>query len=312
MKRPEFESKALPRTPLTGLAWQELGPFAVHSLYEPLMGSGSSLYEFKRLGLRVFGSEWLEAAYLGSKALNENNSTRLSADEIARFSPGRDPRLAAYPRFALWVERGFFDEEQAAWLGYWRDQLDGLSAASAGLVVVAVQWVINNWLDRAEGGQKALPGGLAISVYMKRVNQWIWDNGQANRTMLGDSVALAQEIQADACYVYLPPHRVAIDMRDWLLEAWWQGTAVPDLKAFYDDNPFYGTVDEYRQAVTRLFDHLEQIPLWVVQYRSDDLESLWDEQPAWLNRPHREILPPTSLPTDGAGERLLLAKRKSS
>ncbi|MNX12623.1 hypothetical protein D3C86_424080 [compost metagenome] len=312
MKRPEFESQSLPRTPLTGLAWEELAPFEVHSLYEPLMGAGSSLYEFKRQGLRVLGSEWLEGAYLGSKALNENNSIRLSEEQISRFTPEAAPNLAHHSRFAAWVERGFFDSNQAAWLGYWRDQLDATSPSTKGLVLVAVGWVMNNWLDRAETGQKPLPGGTALGFYMKRVNQWIWDNGQANQTMLGDSVQLARQVEADACYLYLPPPRVAIDMRDWLIEAWWQGGSVPDLKAFYDGNPFYGTVEDYQAAVSLLFDHLEQIPLWVVQYRSDELDPLWGETPAWLESRDRLIQPHAGLGVSTPGERLMLAKRKSS
>lgn len=311
-KRPEFERKTLPRTPLTGLASEELAQFGVHSLYEPLMGSGSSLYEFKRQGLRVLGSEWLEGAYWGSKALNENNSTRLSDAQMARFTPDSEPNLAQHPRFAAWVERGFFESKQVAWLGYWRDQLESVGPTGAGLVAVAVSWVMNNWLDRAETGQKPLPGGTAIGYYMKRVNQWVWDNGQPNLTMLGDSVMLAQQVEADACYLYLPPPRVAIDMRDWLLEAWWQGESVPDLKAFYDGNPFYGTLEEYQQAVKVLFEHLEQIPLWVVQYRSDELDTLWGAEPSWLERHDRDVQPHAGLEGCQAGERMMLAKRKSS
>lgn len=312
MKRPEFQNRTLPRTPLTGLAWEELVPYDIHSLYEPLMGAGSSLYEFKRQGVRVLGSEWLEGAYLGSQALNENNSSRLSDAEMARFTPLAPPNLAQHPRFAAWVERGFFDSTQAAWLGFWRDQFEGLSAPSAGLVMVAVGWVMNNWLDRAETGQKPLPGATAISVYMKRVNQWVWDNGHANQIMQGDSVQLARDIVADACYLYLPPPRVAIDMRDWLQEAWWQGASVPDLKAFYDGNPFYGTLEDYQAAVAKLFDHLEQIPLWVVQYRSDELDPLWGTKPSWLESRDRHVQPHAGLEAATPGERLMLATRHSS
>lgn len=312
MKRPEFESKTLPKTPLTGLAWEELAPFGIHSLYEPLMGNGSSLYEFKRQGLRVLGSEWLEGAYWGSKALNENNTHRLSDLQMARFTPDQPPNLAHHPRFAAWVERGFFDEKQAAWLGYWRDLFEATPDVPSGLVLVAVGWVMNNWLDRAETGQKALAGATAMSFYMKRVNQWIWDNGHENLTLLGDSIHLARQVEADACYLYLPPPQVAIDMRDWLLEAWWQGLEVPDLKAFYDGNPFYGPLEDYQAAVKALFDHLEQIPLWVVQYRREELDPLWGELPAWLDGRDHHVQPQAGFKNGDAGERLMLAKRKSS
>lgn len=312
MKRPEFDSPSLPKTPLTSLAWQELAPFEVQSLYEPLMGNGNSLYEFKRLGLQVLGSEWLGGAYRGSQALNENNRTRLSPEEIARFTPEAAPNLAHHPRFAAWVERGFFDEKQAAWLGYWRDQLEELNETSMGLVLVALRWVMQHWLDRAELGQDPLPGGTIMSFFMKRVNQWIWDNGQANMTLQGDSIALARDIRADACYLYLPPPRVALDMRDWLVEAWWQGLSVPDLKAFYDENPFYGPVEDYQSAVAALFDHLEQIPLWVVQYRSEELDPLWGEEPAWLSSRDRLVEAHAGRAFEASGERLMLAKRKGA
>jgi hypothetical protein len=101
-------------------------------------------------------------------------------------------------------------------------------------------------------------------------------------------------------------------MRDWLLEAWWQGASVPDLKAFYDGNPFYGTLEDYQEAVKALFDHLEQIPLWVVQYRSDELDALWGDLSAWLERRDRLVQPHAGLSGEQAGERLLLAQRKSS
>lgn len=312
MRRPEFQPKAMPKTPLTSLAWEELARFGVGSIYEPLMGTGSSLYEFKRQGVRVVGSEWLEGAYWGSKALTENNSTRLSPAEMARFTPDTPPRLERHPRFAAWVERGFFDEPQAAWLGYWRDQFESVSDYPSGLLALAVRWVMNNWLDRAEVGQSSLEGGTAIGFYMKRVNQWIWDNGQANLALLGDSVALAQGVEADACYLYLPPPQVAVSMRDWLLEAWWQGIPVADLKAFYDGNPFYSTLEEYQGAVTTLFENLDHIPLWVVQYRCEELDALWGEQPSWLA--DRDLIAQQHLGMGGgaSAERLMLAKRKSS
>jgi hypothetical protein len=130
--------------------------------------------------------------------------------------------------------------------------------------------------------------------------------------MLGDSVQLARQVEADACYLYLPPPRVAIDVRDWLQEAWWQGSSVPDLKAFYDSNPFYGMLEDYQAAVSALFDHLEQIPLWVVQYRSDELDPLWGTSPSWLESRDRLIQPHEGLGSGTPGERLMLAKRKSS
>jgi hypothetical protein len=306
MKRPEFELSALPKTPLTGLAWEALAPYGIRSLYEPLMGTGNSLYEFKRRGIRVLGSEWLEGGFQGARALNENNSQRLSEAEMARFTPQTPPNLAHHPRFAPWVERGFFDEKQAAWLGYWRDQLDALPEATAGLLSVAVGWVMNAWTSRSEAKQSP-SGQTAISFFMKRVNQWVWDNGENNLVMRGDSVAIAREVRADACYLYLPPPRVAIDMPDWLQEAWWQGSSVADLQAFYAANPFYGPVEDYQAAVTTLLDHLEAIPLWVVQYRSSELDPLWGQPPAWLEGRDRHPLPHPGLDTD---ERLLLIEVK--
>ncbi|GEM_PF-2421187 len=309
MKRPEFELKSLPKTPLTGLAWEGLAPHGVRSVYQPLMGSGSSLYEFKRLGIRVLGSEWLKGAFSRSKALIENNSLHLTDVQMSRFTPEQAPNLAHHPRFAAWVERGFFDEKQAAWLGFWRDQLDALPAPASELILLAVSWVMNNWLDRAETGQTPLLGGTAVSLFMKRVNQWIWDNQQENLLWLGDSVDHARTVDADACYLYLPRPRVAIEMRDWLLEAWWQGSSVADLKAFYDENPFYGTTEDYQAAVIALFDHLEPIPLWVVQYRRDELDPLWGSPPAWLANRGRIAHPHPSVGEGGSEECLLFVAR---
>lgn len=309
MKRPEFDLAALPKTPLTGLAWEAFAALDVRSIYEPMMGTGSSLYEFKRRGARVLGSEWLEASFASARALVENNSQRLSEAEMLRFTPATTPNLANHPRFAPWVERGFFDEKQASWLGFWRDQLESLDPTQAALVSVAVGWIMNAWAVQSEPRKTALPGRAVMSLYLKRVNQWIWDNGAVNSIGRGDSVALARNVQADAAYLYLPPPRVAIEMPDWLREAWWQGSSVADLQEFYAANPFFGPLEDYQAAVKTLFDHLEDIPCWIVQYRASELDPLWSDAPAWMAGRGRQATPLPGSDAPASDERMLLIRR---
>ncbi|HEY9898549.1 MAG TPA: hypothetical protein V6D00_05150 [Pantanalinema sp.] len=305
--RPDFMQQAMPKTPLPGLAWEALAPLGVKSLYEPFAGLGANLYAFKRNGVRVLGSELLESTTGASRALNANNATRLSPEAIARFSAATPPTLAAYPRFSPWVERHFFDEAQAAHLGYWREQLEALSGYERDLALVAVAWMIDNWIKRLEqpGTPSASPS--ALSLYLKRANQWVWDNGASNDVRRGAPIAVAPSVQADACYLYLEPPLVAIDLRSWLLEAWFQGEPEADLSAFYRDNPFYAPADEYRQGVEALFASLQHIPIWAIQYRTEELDALWGDHPSWLSG--RELVAQQHLGMgEGAeGEMLLVA-----
>lgn len=309
MKRPEFDLSALPKTPLTGLAYETLATLDVRSLYQPMMGCGNSLYEFKRRGIRVLGSEWLAGSFAGARALVENNHLRLSESEIARFTPETSPNLAEYPRFAPWVERGFFDSRQAAWLGFWRDQLETLDSSRAALASVAVGWAMSAWTGSKEPRTSQAPSGSVMRFYMNRLNRWIWDNGESNRLYHGDSVSVARDVQADAAYLYLPPPRVAVEMPDWLREAWWQGSSVADLQDFYAENPFFGPMEDYQAAVKALLDHLEAIPVWIVQYRASELDPLWSDPPAWLSGRDRQATPHPDLDAARSDERLLLVTR---
>lgn len=307
--RPDFTPQAMPRTPLPGLAWEALAPLGVKSLYEPFSGLGANLYAFKRNGVKVIGSDLLASTTSASRALNANNTTRLSAEAIARFSPAAPPNLADYPRFAPWVERHFFDGKQAAYLGFWREQLDGLSGFERDLAVVAVAWMIDNWIKRLEQPGTTGASPSALSIYLKRANQWVYDNGAVNEICQAAPIAFAPTVQADACYLYLEPPLVAIDLRSWLLEAWYQGEPEADLSAFYRDNPFYAPADEYRQGVEALISSLQHLPIWAIQYRTEELDALWGDHPSWLAG--REVVAQQHLGmgTGAEGEMLLVAVR---
>lgn len=307
--RPDFTQQAMPKTPLPGLAWEALAPLGVKSLYEPLTGLGANLYAFKRNGVRVIGSELLESTWSASRALNANNGTRLSPEAIARFTVATPPTLAEFPRFAPWVERHFFDEKQAAYLGYWREQLETLAGYERDLALVAVAWMIDNWIKSLEQPGVSPAGVSALGLYLKRANQWVWDNGAQNDILCGAPISLAPTVQADACYLYLEPPMVAIDLRSWLLEAWFQGEPEADLSAFYRDNPFYAPVDEYRDGVNALFAGLQHIPIWAIQYRTEELDALWGDHPSWLEG--RELVAQQHLGMgEGAeGEMLYVAVR---
>lgn len=299
----------MPKTPLPSLAWEELGPRGVQSIYDPFMGNGSSLYAFKRYGVRVIGSDLLESTWCSARALAENNSVRLSEEAIASFASAEAPNLSAYPRFASWVERGLFTESQAAWLGYWRTRFDALEGYASGLAVVAVGWILDNWLKPLEQPGASTAGPSALTLFLKRANQWVWDNGQANEILRGNPLEIAPRVRADACYLYLEPPMVSIDLRTWLCEAWVQGRPEADLADFYQDNPFYASLEEYRQRVITLFERLEHIPVWAIQYRTEELDLVWGDHPSWLAGRDLVAQQHLGMGPDASGEMVCVAVR---
>lgn len=309
--RPELIRNAMPKTPLPSLAWEELAPRGVSSIYEPFMGMGSNLYAFKRYGLKVIGSDLLESTCCASRAINENNSTRLSAEAIATFASPQPPTLDSHGRFASWAARGFFDPQQAAWLGYWRDQLESLDGYARDLAVVAVGWILDNWLKPLDQPGTASASPSAMTLFLKRANQWVWDNGQPNVALRGRPVDVAAAVAADACYLYLEPPMLAIDLRSWLFEAWLQGGSEAHLGGFYDDNPFYGPLEVYRQGVRQLFERIEHIPIWAIQYRTEELDAVWGDRPTWLAGRSLVAQQHLGMGPDAAGEMLCVAVRPS-
>lgn len=307
--RPEFTRQAMPKTPLPSLAWEQLAPRGVQSIYDPFMGVGSNLYAFKRYGVKVIGSDMLESTWRTSRALTENNSTRLSEEAIASFMTAEAPNLVTYNRFASWVERGLFSEHQAAWLGYWREQLENLEGYGYDLALVAVGWVLDNWLKPFEQPGVSSASPSAMGLFLKRANQWVWDNGHANAALLGAPSEIAPFVTADACYLYLEPPMVAIDLRSWLFEAWFQGRPEADLKGFYRDNPFFAPIEEYRQGVQKLFEGLEHIPIWAIQYRTEELDALWGDHPSWLSGRDLVAQQHLGMGANAAGEMICVAIR---
>lgn len=299
----------MPKTPLPSLAWDELAPRGVHSIYDPFMGTGNSLYAFKRYGVRVIGSDLLESTWCSARALNENNTVRLSEEAIASFASSAPPNLSVHSRFASWVERGLFTESQAAWLGYWREQFDQLDGYERGLAVVAIGWMIDNWLKPLEQPGASCAGPSAMTLFLKRANQWVWDNGQVNATLRGNPVDIAAQVQADACYLYLEPPMVSIDLRTWLTEAWVQGRSEADLAGFYQDNPFFAPLEEYRVRVNSLFERMEHIRIWAIQYRTEELDLLWGDHPSWLAGRDLVAQQHLGMGPDASGEMVCVAVR---
>jgi len=307
--RPEFVRRAMPRTPLPSLAWDELAPRGVTSIYEPFMGMGTNLYAFKRHGLRVVGSDLLECTWSASRAITENNSFRLTPEAIASFSLSPAPTLEHHDRFASWAQRGFFDPHQAAWLGYWRDRLEMLDGYARDLATVAVGWILDNWIKSLEQPGVAPASASAVTLFLKRANQWVWDNGQTNAALRGRPGDLAGDVAVDACYLYLEPPMVAIDLRSWLFEAWLQGRSEAELGEFYQDNPFYGALEAYRQGVLDLFQRLEHIPYWAIQYRTEELDAVWGDRPIWLADRQLIAQQHLGMGPHAAGEMLCIAAR---
>lgn len=304
-----FTRQTMPRTPLPSLALDLLSEFDVRSIYDPFMGTGLNLYAFKRAGLKVVGSDVLESAWHASRGLIENNRIRLSDSEIASFTSATPPDLAEFNRFAAWVEKGLFDKVQAGWLGYWRERFDRLEGYAQDLALVAVGWMIDNWLKPLEQpGVSASSAGIMPHL-LKRANQWVWDNGQTNQILRGGPLQVAQGVSSDACYLYLDPPLVSVDLRSWLNEAWFQGASEADMGAFYHENPFYSSLEEYRDGVMAMFEQLDHIPLWAVQYRSEELDAIWGEQPTWLLGRELRIQQCIGMGAGVAGERLCILAR---
>lgn len=282
MKDDQKEARpVMRRTPLPSMVWDELASRGVHSVYDPFMGSGLSLYAFKRNGVRVIGCEALPGAWAAGQALNENNVVRMSVDEIARFVAPRAPTPDQQPRFAPWAPRTGLTAEQTAWLGYWREAFEPLEGSARGLAIVAVGWMIENWLRPLENPAASIAPPGTLGLFLKRVNQWVWDNGQANLALRGSPLQVGT-VLADAAYFYLEPPRTEPELGTYLTEAWVLGEPEPDLRPMLAEHPGYGALASYRMQIEAVFERLAYIPLWAVQYRTEDLDSLWGDPPSWL------------------------------
>ena len=191
--------------------WTQASRFNVDSAIDLFAGSGIVGYMLKANGLRVTSNDYMFMSYTFSKAMIENNSVRLSNDEILELMT---PKYES-DRFVEKTFKGlyFTDEENVlidtlraniARMGNATKRAIAMSALIRACMKKRARGLFTyTGFGRYDDGRKDLKLSLRDQFFsnVELVNNAVFSNGKRNRAVCGDVMSL----RAKSSLVYIDP-----------------------------------------------------------------------------------------------------------
>ena len=255
-------------------------------------GSQSVAYYFKQLGYQVYTNDFLNFNNQIGKALIENNSVKLTNDDLkVLFSPNRNKN-----KFNLMENlftNIFFTKEECEFLDSFRSNIELLSKTKQSLSLA----IINRALTRkVTMGHFAHTKALEYANNKERVkrnrslvrpikdifmellpeyNNSIFDNHQENKSFNEDAISLIEHLNTKVDLLYLdPPYCDShADYQSFyhLLETYtqyWKNKKFINSTHKYFPKIYSGfdTKKDITTSFERLFKQAQKIPYWLISY----------------------------------------------
>ena len=270
------------------------------AVWDGFCGSAYCGMIFKRRGFRVVSSDIRPSAWLRGSALVQANSPAISASEAEELAK-------ASPKAKGWFTANklpLINANNSAWLDAMAEVLPGLSVNAQTAVAMGINWAVETLLQRGSrflhikyslyddilcGGWHMRDKSLAAEWLRFMVEDYpklLSDNGKHNECHMGDTVALASGIVADAAY-FDPPYAAQFSsyqgnydiVDDWpgiLL-----GKALPPEP---EGKPHlrFSSPESAVASFATLMERARHIPLWVISYSDSDTMRVSPEEIAFL------------------------------
>jgi hypothetical protein len=244
------------------------------SVADPLSGESDLAAYLKRWGVRVSANDPRQWAYARARARVENDSERLTAEDVqAVLEDAYVPRHRLHnPALLRW-----FDETDAWWFDNVREKVEQLETPARRALAIDLALSVGDYVRSFNDGARELRQPLS------RVFQRLWDTAAApvvnrhrNAAANRDARDFLSGEEADLMFVRLPPPA----RRPARFSAWaWREEWVRSGAGFWDEyegalvGRLGGWAETRRQYLGQLEELLEtavRIPTWAVAYTENN------------------------------------------
>lgn len=206
---------------------ESLPPGEVDSVFLPLAPRASTLFWFKRLGLRLYANDPVESRALLLRALLQNQGETFSPENLRKFNQTlRKPIPLTMNPFRSWEGRPF-SRVQLDYLFYWREAaLEIPESVQRDLFWAAVFEVMACWIGLARTGRPPpLPPDELMGFMLERQREQVFPGAEAVYCLHLPLAELGEEVEAS---VFLLPLIIAEKGRpeqdlELLFHAWYRG-----------------------------------------------------------------------------------------
>jgi len=262
--------------------WQNT-PEDVKSVFDVFGGSNVVGFLYKRKGLKVFTNDQLKYSYHISRAIIENNSTKLSEEEIDKLII---PKSNAGDFIQRNFKNTFFTPEVLNILDGLRANIDSLKGYKKDIALFALgktcisgKGGFGHFSSTTMHGKRRFTKPKFLELYqsnLTRVSDLVFDNGQENKSYNGEILDIAPQVKADLAY-FDPPYATHFSTTNYEtayhfvegLMTMWKGKDIKEGSKTKSYQVSSKTVTE--KTANAFFDSFlnasKHIKYWIISYR---------------------------------------------
>jgi len=191
--------------------WQNT-PEDVKSVFDAFGGSNVVGFMYKRRGLKVLTNDVLNYSYHAARAIIENNSVKLSEEDIQKLST---PSSSGGDFIARNFKNTFFTGDVLTILDSLRANIDpfqgykkDMALFALGKTCISGKGGFGHFSATTMHGNRRFTQKEFLELYvsnLQRISDLVFDNGQDNHAMNGEIREIAPKVKADLAY-FDPPY----------------------------------------------------------------------------------------------------------
>lgn len=260
--------------PLAGWVWTETRNMKFDTVFCPFTGRPFMPQMFKEQGKGVITTDLLATHYRLAHALIENSASQLDPFDVEiLLEPNADKvQLMEGVCNAYGVA-----PEHGAWLDNVHKNIEKLEDPyKRSLAIAACTRVVRYLLAFDENTKIIMPDDDISGVfnyYVEFFNGKVFDNGNRSEAYNEDSYKLAETVEAEAMYFYIPSsvgfHRLNPERRLLEMFSRYCGEAELDKQLSIDKEHLGAThpdLSRYQGTFELFLEKANNIPLWIISY----------------------------------------------
>lgn len=262
------------RTPLAGWVWTETRNIKFDTIFCPFTGRPFVPLMFKEQGKGVITTDLLVSYYQASRALIENDTSYLDAFDVDKLLEKNEDSVQLIE--GLCNAYGIAPEH-GAWLDNVHKNIEKLDdPLKQSLAVMVCTRVIRYLMAFDDSTRIVMPDDDIMGVfhyYVEFLNGKIFSNGRQCEAYNEDAYKLAQTVETDAMYFYLPSSigfdRLSPERRMLELFCRYCNESELDKRLLVDSAHLGATqtdLPHYKLTLETFLEAAAHIPLWIISY----------------------------------------------
>ena len=260
-------------------------PEDVKSVFDAFGGSNVVGYLYKRRGLKVITNDQLKYSFHISRAIIENNSTKLSGEEIEKLIT---PNSGAGDFIRRNFKNTFFTPEVLNILDGLRENINSLKGYKKdialfglGKTCISGKGGFGHFSSTTMHGKRRFTKSKFLELYksnLTRISDLVFDNGQDNKAHNGEILDIAPQVKADLAY-FDPPYATHFSTTNYEtayhfvegLMTMWKGKQIKEgsKTKTYDISSKTVTEKTANEFFENYLNASKHIKYWIISYRDN-------------------------------------------